>query len=200
MTPPAKAGGFSGHARARAPRSVLIAPSERKDVSSSIYVPVAYISARTDVHPIRERLFDLRHRAAGRASLRRVPRINHDHSRTSFFRFVRKYLEELRPARVVRGLREPGPRDALDVEGFVGDQAVAVYQLAGLLVVEVSSLVRRLLVQTRDSRTSLAAAMGALLLPGYGTLRPPEFLLSLPIVARRLNRFAAGRYEERSQP
>ena len=200
MTLPAKAGGFSGHARASAPRSVLIAPSERKDVSGGICVSVGYVSTRADVHPIRERLFDLRHRAARRASLRRVPGIDRDHSRTSIFRFVREYLEELRPARVVRGLREPGPRDALDVEGFVGDQAVAVYQLTGLLVVEVSSLVRRLLVQTSDFRTSLTAAMGAFLLPGYGALRPPEFLLSLPVVARRLNRLVVGRYEEALQP
>ena len=68
----------------------------------------------------------------------------------------------------------------------MGDEAVGIHQLTGLLVVEVPALVGSLLVQASDLLTSLTAATRAFLLSGERSLRSPELLLSLPIVVRRL--------------
>ena len=47
----------------------------------------------------------------------------------------------------MRSLGKPGPGDALDVKGFVGDETVGIHQPSRLFVVEVSALVRRLFVK-----------------------------------------------------
>jgi len=119
--------------------------------------------------------------------LRGVPRINRYYPCTSFFRYVREGVEEGCPTRVVRGLRKPSPGDALDVEGFVDDEAVGIYELASLLVVKVPALVRRFLVQAGDLLLSLAAAVGTFPSPGHRPLRLTKFRLRLPVVARRLD-------------
>ena len=90
-TLPAKAGSFSGHALADAPRFVLKAPSEPQYIQRGVNVPVGYVSARAYVYPLRERLLDLRKSTTRATRLRSVPRVYRDNSRTSFFRFVRKY-------------------------------------------------------------------------------------------------------------
>ena len=115
-TLPASAGSFSGHARANAPRFVLKAPSEPQYIQRGINVPVGYVSARAYVYPLRERLLDLRESTTRATRLSSVPRVYRDNSRTGFFRFVRKYVQEGSPSRVMRSLGKPGPGDALDVE------------------------------------------------------------------------------------
>jgi len=185
-TLPAKAGSFSGHARADAPRFVLKAPSEPQYIQRGVNVPVGYVSAWAYVYPVRERFLDLRESTTRATRLRSVPRVYRDNSRTSFFRFVRKYVQERCPSRVMRSLGKSSPGDALDVEGFVADETVGIHQPSRLFVVEVSALVRRLLVKARNLLTSFAAATRTLLLSGHGTLCPTEFLLRLSVVARWL--------------
>ena len=179
-TLPAKAGSFSGHARANAPRFILKAPSEPQYVPSCVNVPVYYVAARTAMYPLRERFLSLWKLAAVAAHLRGVLGLYGDDSSTSLFRFVPEYLEELSPAGIVGGLRKPTPGDASGVEDFVDDEAVSVCQLSSLLVVEIPALVRRFLVQAGNALTRLVASVGALLFSGQRALRPPELLVSLP--------------------
>jgi hypothetical protein len=148
------------------------------------------------MHPIRERPFCLWHRPTRATRLRGVPGVDRHDPRTSLFRFVREDVEKGCPPCIVCGLREMAPRDALDVEGFVDDEAVGICQLARMLVVEVPALVRRFLVQAGDSLTGLAAAPRTFLLSGHGPLRHAELLLRLPVVARRLDGLAIGGNEE----
>lgn len=148
------------------------------------------------MHSIRERFLDLRGLAARAASLCRIPRIYRDYPDSSFFRFLSEDVEEGSPTRVVRRLRKSSTSDALDVQGFVGDESVSVHQLPSLLVVEVPTLVRCLFVKSSNLLTSLAAAVRTFLLPGDGTLRYPELLLCLPGVARRFHGLATRRNEE----
>lgn len=199
-TLPTRAGSFSGNAFGIPIRLRLIAPSEREDIQGGVQVPVIRVSTRANVCPIRECLFYLWHRPARATRLRGVPRINRYYPCTSFFRFVREDVEEGCPTRVVRGLRKPSPGDALDVEGFVDDEAVGVYEFASLLVVKVPTLIRRFLVQAGDLLLSLAAAVGTFLFPGYRPLRLTKFLLRLPVVARRLDGLAVRGNEEALEP
>ena len=172
----AKTDSFSGHACGNPLRSVPNAQPERFDVQGGVHVPAGGVAARTTVHPLRERLPDLRHRTASRARLRRVPRVNRDNPDSSFFRFLSEDVDELSPTRIMRGLREPGPGDALDVQGFVDDETVGTYQLARLLVVEVPALVGNLLVQLRNAVASLAASGRALGKPrAYPTVLPERW-------------------------
>jgi L-rhamnose mutarotase len=105
----AKAVSFSGHARAAAPRYVLVAPSEREYVACGVDVPIGNVPTRAIMYPIRERLSYLPRSATRATRLCGVPGVDRHDSRTSLFRFVREYLQKLRPTRVVRGLREPAP-------------------------------------------------------------------------------------------
>jgi hypothetical protein len=152
------------------------------------------------MYPLREHLFDLRYGTARATGLRSVPGINRNDPHSSFFRFLCEDVEEGAPTRIVRGLRKPGAGDTLDVEGFADNEAVSVYQLSSLLVVEVPTLVRCLLVHAGDFLTGLAAAVRALLLSGERPLCSPKLLLSLPVTARRLNGLPARRDEEAPEP
>lgn len=154
------------------------------------------------MYPLRERFLDLRHSSARATCLRCVPGINRDNPRTSFFRFVGEDFKEGRPTCIERRLREPGPCDALDVEGFVGDEGVGIHQLPSLLVVEVPALVRHLLVQTGDLLASLGATVGGSLLPGDGALRPSKSFLGFPVATWRFHKIASfvGGNEEAFQP
>jgi hypothetical protein len=67
------------------------------------------------VQPVRERFLDLWGLAARAASLCRIPRIYRDYPDSSFFRFLSEDVQEGSPPRVVGGLGEPAPGDALDV-------------------------------------------------------------------------------------
>lgn len=190
-TLPAKAGSFSGHARRNRPRSVLKAPSEPKfqDVLCGVNVPVGHVATALGLAPVyslRERLFNLRHSTAAATYLGGIRRINRHDSRTSFFRFVREYRKELRPTRVVNGLRKVSPGYSTDVQGFVGNQTMGVRQLPRLFVVKVPALVSCLLVQLRHALASFATSGRALLLARERALCPSELLLRLPIVTRRL--------------
>lgn len=192
-TLPAKAGSFSGHARANAPRFVRKAPSEPQYVLSGVNVSINDIATQTAMRPLRERLLDLRHSGARATRLRGVPRVYRDYSHSSTLSLLYEDVNELRPTSIVGGLRKPATTgNAVNVENFTGYQSVAFYQLARLLVVEVLALVSDSLVQLRYTMTSLAASVRALLFPSKPTLRPPELLLSLPVVARRLYGFAIG--------
>ena len=189
-TLPAKAGSFSGHARANAPRFVLKAPSEPQDILSGVNVPVCYVAARAAMHPLRERFLCPWKLAAVAAHLRGVPGDYPNDCDPSFFRFGSQDRYEPSPACIVRGLRKPGVGDTTDVEDFVDNEAVSIYQPSSLLVVEVSALVRRFLVQAGNELAGFAASVGAELLARHRALLPPGLLLSLPVVARRLYRIA----------
>jgi hypothetical protein len=194
-TLPAKAGSFSGHVCGNPLRFVPFATacpdkplqnSEREDVLCGVKVAVGCIpTGGTGMHPIRERLFDLWKRTAVATHLRGVLRVNRDNSHPSFFRFGCEDVKEPRPSRIMGALGKTAAGDAFDVKRFVGDQAVLIYQLAGLFVVEVPSLVGRLLVQLRYAPERFAAAVGAFLFSREAALCPSKFLLSLPVVARR---------------
>jgi hypothetical protein len=195
----AKADSFSGHACGNPLRSVPKAQPEPEYVPGSVHVPVGNVAARAAMRPIRERLLDLRHRTARATRLRGVLRVYRNDSHASFFRFACEDVDELSPTGVVRGLREPRAGYALDVEGFVSDETVGIHELSRLLVVEVPALVGRLLVQLRNAVAGLVALGRALLLARQRTLRPPELLLSLAVVARGLYRRAIRGYEEALQ-
>lgn len=197
----AKADSFSGHACGNPLRSVPKAesPPEMQDVQRGVHVPVRGVPARAAMHPIRERLLRLRQRSASRTDLRCVFGIDCDNSHASVLCFACEDVEELRPTRVVRGLRQPGSGDTLDVQGFVGDEAVGIHQLPGFLVVEVPPLVGRLLVQLRNAVAGLAASGRTLPLACKRTLRPSESLLRLAVVMRGFYRRARRSDEERLQ-
>lgn len=197
----AKADSFSGRACGNPLRCVPRAepPPEIQYVASGVHVPVCGVATAFSfaaMHPIPERLFDLRRSTTRATDLRGIARINRDDSHTSFFRFMREDVDELRPASVVLGLRKPRSGDARDVQGFVSNQTMRVHQLTSFLVVEIPPLVSRLLVQFRNVSASLAASGRAFLLARQGALRPPELLLSLAVVARRLYRRAIRSDEE----
>ena len=196
---PARAGSFSGHARRYRPRCVLKAPSEPQDVLCGVNVPVDYVAASAAVRPFRERLLGLWKRTATATCLRGVLRVNREDSYPSFFRFGCEDVQKPTPARVMRRLRKAGPGYTAHVERFMDYQAVSLYQFASLLVVEVTALVRRSLVQTSYTLTSLAAAVRALLFSRERTLRPSELLLSAAVVARGLHGLAIGGRKEAFQ-
>jgi hypothetical protein len=67
---------------------------------------------------------------------------------------------------------------------------VGIYQLPRFFMVEVSALVRRLLVQLCHAFASLSAAARAFLFARECPLGSPKLLLSPALVARRFDRFA----------
>lgn len=152
------------------------------------------------MHPVRECFLDHGKGAAVAAHLRGIAWIDRYYSHASFFRFACEDITELRPARVVYRLRKAGFGDALDVESLVSYQTIIAYEFPSLLMVEVSALVRRLLVQPRNALAGLAAATRALLFPEKRTLRPAQFLLGVPVVARGLYKLAFGGGKEALQP
>lgn len=152
------------------------------------------------MHPIRERLLDLGKLAARATRLRCVPRIDRYYPNTGAFSLVSEDVEERSPARVVRGFRKSGSGNALDVESFVSNQAVGVYEFASFLVVKVPALISRLLVQASGVVTSFAASCRAFLPACKGSLCPSELRLSLAIVAWWLYRLARGGDKETLQP
>ena len=85
---------------------------------------------------------------------------------TSFRRFVGEDLEKLGPARVVYALGYIGAGKGLNVQVFVDDGSIAVYQLPGYLVVEVFALVGDLAVELGYLEPGLLPAALSLLLPG----------------------------------
>lgn len=199
----AKADSFSGHVCGNPLRFVPKAQPEPQDIQGGVNVSVGGIATcSAAVYPLRERFLDLGHSSARATNLRRVPGIDRDNPRTSFFRFVGENVKEGRPTRIERRLRKPGPDDALDVEGFVGDEGVGIHQLPSLLVVEVPALVRHLLVQTGDLLASLGATVGGSLLPGDGALRSSKSFLGFPVATWRFHKIAffVGGNEEAFQP
>ena len=111
----AKADSFSGHVCGNPLRYVPKAQSKPEYIPCGVLVPVGCVSARAGVQPVRERFLDLRGLAARAASLCRIPRIYRDYPDSSFFRFLSEDVQEGSPPRVVGGLGEPAPGDALDV-------------------------------------------------------------------------------------
>ena len=79
---------------------------------------------------------------------------------------------------------------------FRASWAMRPWPSTSFLVVEVPPLVGRLLVQLRNAVAGLTASGRTLPLPCKRTLRPPELLLSLTIVARGLYRLAIRGDEE----
>jgi hypothetical protein len=98
----------------------LKAPPEPFYVLSGVNVPVCHILALFAAVPAnRERLLDFWKRTAPATCLRGVLRVNGDDSHPSFFRFGSEDVQELRPACVMRGLRNARAGYALNIESFV---------------------------------------------------------------------------------
>lgn len=164
-TLPAKAGNFSGHARANAPRCVLRAPSEPEYVLRGINVPVACVpAALAAVYTDRESFLDLREITAAATRLSGHSRIYRDDSHSSLLRFLCEYRKQLSPSRIVSRLRKACAGYTSNAQGFVGYEPVPTYQLASQLVVEVSSLVGNLLVHPSNVLASFAAMVRTFLL------------------------------------
>src|SRR5215210_5004497 len=199
-TLPAKAGSFSGNAFGIPIRLRPKAPSEPQDVLCGVNVSVLGMATPATMHPIRERLLNLRECTTPTAGLRGVPRVDRDDPHPSFLRFGYEDVYELRPASIMRRLREVAPGDASNIEHFAGYQSVGIHQLACLLVVEVPTLVGSLLVQAGNLLASLAAPLRTFSLSGQGTLCPPELLSRLAVVARGLYRRTIGGHEKALQP
>ena len=144
MTPPAKAGGFSGNGTSNLDRWRLKAPSE--PLSESQQFSAAFRS-RPSTRPQAGHVCARSARVLGTCSPQPEQRcvvpagftlINRP---TSFFRFVGQDREELAPASVVDGLRQHRTGQSLDVQVFDGDQPVVLHEVASRLVVEVAALI-----------------------------------------------------------
>jgi hypothetical protein len=155
------------------------------------------------MHPITERLALLRHLwqcSTDATLLCRVGRWDRDHPHAGTFRLAMQDGEELAPADIVSRFRQPAPRDALDVEGFMRDHAVLVNKFIGRLVVKVVPLMGDVQGTLCEHLYCLAAPVAALLLAGHATLCAPERLLSLAVVARRSDPTPVCRHQEHLQP
>jgi hypothetical protein len=106
MTPPAKAGGFSGNGTGNPRRWRLKAPSEplaqSQHVPRGVQVSADAQAAGTAMPALPERLRDML--AAGRTALRGAGRVHLDQRPTSFCRFVGQDRDKLAPASIVNGL------------------------------------------------------------------------------------------------
>ena len=174
----------------------LKAPSEPKYVLRGVNVSVGNITARTAMHPIRQRLFDFWKRTTPVTRLRGVLRVNRYNSYPSFFRFGYEDIYELCPTSVVCRLCKPGPSNAFDVKSFVSYQPVGVNQLAGCFVVEVSALVGNLLLQAGHALSSLASPVRASYTSREHPGSPSKPLLGLLVVSGSLYRVGATGDEE----
>ena len=105
---------------------------------------------------------------------------------TSFFRFVGEDLEKLGPARVVYTFGNVGAGESKDVQVFVNNGSIAVYEPPGEFVVEVFALVGDFAVQSGYPPSGLTAAVTAPLFPGKAALGGGEFSLRLLEVPRGL--------------
>src|SRR5712692_1600324 len=123
MTPPAKAGGFSGDGTTCSEgvavhRYRLKAPSEplslMQHVASGVQVPTDAQAAGTAMPAFAERLGDVR--AAGRTVLRGTGWVHLDERPAGAYCLAGQDRDELAPARVVNGLRQYRASQRLEVQ------------------------------------------------------------------------------------
>jgi hypothetical protein len=175
----------------------LKTPSEPKYVLCGVNVPIGNITARTAMHPVRERLFDFWKRTAPATRLRGVLRVNRYNPYPSFLRFGYEDVYELCPTSVMCRLCKPGASNTFDVKSFVSYQPVGVNQLAGCFVVEVSAPVGNLLMQAGHALSSLVSSVRASSYTSRERPRSPSKpLLGLLVVSGSFYRFGATSNEE----
>lgn len=127
-----------------------------------------------------------------RAVLAGMPGVYPHHPPTSFFRFVGEDLQKLCPPRVLHPLGGAGAGQSEDVQVFVDDGAIAVYEPPGEFVVEVFALVGDFAVQLGYPPSGLTAAVATPLLPGQATLGGGEPGLGLLEVPGGLDQLPVG--------
>src|ERR1700674_194969 len=187
MTPPAKAGGFSGNGMTCSEgvavyRSRLKAPSgplsERtsQDVQRGVQVPTDAHAAGTVMPALSQGLWDVL--AAARTALRRAGWVHLDQRPPSFFRFGGQDRDELAPASVVNGLRQHRTGQSLQIRVFDGDHPVLLHEHVRRLVVEVASLTGDVDVHPRDFLTPFEPTARPFLSPRQFALCEPQSPLS----------------------
>ena len=117
--------------------------------------------------------------SASAASLGGVGRIDGNHMRTSFFRFVLKHLPEQSKPRIVGGQVSVAVHKG-EGEVFNRDQVVVANQLATDFVKIIGSLVIHPLVQSGDTHIGYLLAVTAFDLPGSKTLKAAQFREAFP--------------------
>src|SRR5262249_39807430 len=132
--------------------------------------------------------------------LRRVGGRDRNHPHAGAFRLAVQDVQELAPANIVSGLRQPRARDALNIQRLMRYHAVLAYELARDLVVEVASLVGDLQVLLGESLHRFLAPIAPLPLASHRALRTPERLLRLTVVARRGDLTSIRCHQESFQP
>jgi hypothetical protein len=138
--------------------------------------------------------------AATTARLRRVGRIHPDYRNSGTFRLLSQYVQESCPSRVVGGLsKSERPNNALDIQIFVGDDAIATNQRKRGLVMKVLTLIGDVCVDTGEDSDCLAAVRPSALLPRHGSLATTKFSLRLSVKFRCVHGFAVARDEKRLQ-
>jgi hypothetical protein len=176
MTPPAKAGGFSEHARSNPHVSFRRPHAGPQDVSGGVDVPISHVPANlADVSPDGKRLSD--DLAALKAPLRCKTRRYSDDSHPSMLGFEREYIDESRPTRIGDGAGEmPVFEQVLDPEILNSNESVALNVVPSRLVRVILTLAGDLEVLLGGLFRRLVAAVGSLLAPRALSLRPPQSL------------------------
>src|SRR5262249_7367437 len=184
MTPPAKAGGFSGNGMSNPYRWRLKAPSgtcsQVQHIPRGVEVAAQHQTASgAAMFPLSQGLGH-KHTAV-RAALRGADWVYRDQRPTGAYCLVGQDRDELAPASVLDGLRQHRAGQSLDVQVFDGDQRVAFDQGAGSRVVEAAPLFGEVQVN--------AAELGSCVLP------PPRTLLAAGQLALSESQAAFSRAE-----
>jgi hypothetical protein len=116
-------------------------------------------------------------RCATRTALRGALRVDLHPETASFHRFAKQDEDERAPGGVQDRLGEHAPRQALDVQGFDGDQPVLVDELPSNLVMKIAAVVPNVRVQPLQGAHRFPPAVAAFLAPGDLALRPSELHL-----------------------
>jgi putative transposase len=127
-----------------------------------------------------------------RAILRRVARIHLDHYTASFFRFARKYQDELIPSRVTDALGEMMIlHHPFDVQIFHGDRVELAYDLERRLVMKIGALASDLLMLPGQKLNRLASPIAPLVRTARDSaLRSLQFAFRLSEKFRVLDCFS----------
>jgi len=129
------------------------------------------------MHTLTERLILLRcfrHLPTGATSLRRVVGWDHDDLHAGAFRLAVQDVEELAPPDIVSRFRQAGPRDALDIQGFMRDHAIVADQLVSNLMMKVPPLIGNVQVLLGKILYRLLPPVASLLLAGDSALGAPQ--------------------------
>ena len=132
--------------------------------------------------------------------LRRIGRVDFDEHSASFFRFAGELPKELRPCRITDAFRQTViVHHAIHVQIFHADHAVAINNLAALLMSEVGTLESDTLMHTSDHTPVLVALSRALLQFGMCALHLCQCLFFSAYEARVFNLLRSGKGGKRLQ-